>query len=79
MPFWAKAKGKVNPTKPSFPMSVSNSMSSLSPSQLNTAIMEMLNVNSTGNTCQNACRGMYMYIVFWFGSTKLVKQIGDIL
>lgn len=37
--------------------SMTSSMASLSPSQLNAAIMDMLSVNNTGNRCQNACRG----------------------
>ncbi|XP_053376877.1 uncharacterized protein LOC123530317 [Mercenaria mercenaria] len=53
MPFWQKSGGKVAPAKPS----MTSSMTSLSPSQLNAAIMDMLHVNNTGNQCLNACRG----------------------
>ena len=55
MPFWQKTGAKITPAK-KVP-SMSSSMTSLSPSQLNAAIMDMLNVNNTGNQCINACRG----------------------
>ncbi|XP_060577401.1 uncharacterized protein LOC132734626 [Ruditapes philippinarum] len=55
MPWWLKSKGTIHPSK--MQTSMSSSMASLSPSQLNAAIMDMLNVNNTGNRCQNACRG----------------------
>ena len=56
-PFWKKGDGKVEPAKTT--ASMSSSMLSLSPSQLNAAIMDMLNVNNNGSQCQNACRGSY--------------------
>ncbi|XP_052778365.1 uncharacterized protein LOC128215905 [Mya arenaria] len=56
MPFFQKAAGKVAPAKKGMsPMP--GSTTSLSPSQLNTAIMDMLHVSNSGNQCLNACRG----------------------
>ncbi|KAL4226720.1 hypothetical protein ACF0H5_014700 [Mactra antiquata] len=57
MPWWMKDKGQIHPAKVGMPTSMSGSMASLSPSQLNAAIMDMLNVNQSGYRCQNACRG----------------------
>ncbi|KAL4226442.1 hypothetical protein ACF0H5_014425 [Mactra antiquata] len=55
MPFWRKSSGKIKPAK-ALP-SMSSSMTSLSPSRLNAALMGILNVNNTGNQCMNVCRG----------------------
>ncbi|XP_052214041.1 uncharacterized protein LOC127832559 [Dreissena polymorpha] len=57
MPWWQKEKGTIHPAKAGMHDPISGSMTSLSPSQLNAAIMDMLHTNNTGNRCQTACRG----------------------
>ncbi|XP_052782255.1 uncharacterized protein LOC128218590 [Mya arenaria] len=57
MPWWSKGKGTIHPAKVGLRESMSSSSASLSSSQLNAAIMNMLSLNNTGNRCQNACRG----------------------
>ena len=49
---WQKGKGAVHPKS-----SKTSSAVSLSPSQLNAVIMDMLNVQPAPNNCQNSCRG----------------------
>ncbi|XP_052780564.1 receptor-type guanylate cyclase gcy-5-like [Mya arenaria] len=57
MPWWSKSKGTIHPAKVGLQASISGSTASMTPSQLDAAIMNMLSVNNTGNRCQNACRG----------------------
>lgn len=76
MPWWMKDKGTIHPAKVGLQTSMSSSMASLSPSQLNAAIMDMLNVNNTGNRCQNACRGKKPFLNLFqkFDFFKVMQQ-----
>jgi len=68
MPFFQKQPAKVAPMKKGV-ASISGSMGSLSPSQLNAAIMDMLNVTNTGNQCINACRGKILVFLILVQNT----------
>lgn len=60
---WLKRGGRVRPGDGKKEPSLASSMESLTQSQLNLAIMDMLNLGQNWNRCEEVCRGkLYMKI-----------------
>ena len=54
---WLKRGGRVRPGDGKKEPSLASSMESLTQSQLNLAIMDMLNLGQNWNRCEEVCRG----------------------
>lgn len=71
---WLKRGGRVRPGDGKKEPSLASSMESLTQSQLNLAIMDMLNLGQNWNRCEEVCRGkLYMKIQIHHRSHTLLK------